>query len=479
MGNSNYISYCPLEIIDLIINIETLRLRELTKFLSVSKFFYDNFIKPRYWQKILDSREMVTKFIKHVLEHKCIYPIKSIREICEIHYLPFDNILNMSEYDYCEYDIIPCNKIVFNPLYEERVHFISESDLDEFYKLFEEYRYIQISNFVPNVHGCNCDTIYAYHNDIFDTMIIPNIISTIIPDIGRIIKYIRGSRYDDRYNAIYVSATLDPPFIMNNSKIKNVIFLAVCSYDDGYNSIEPCPNLYNLDKSLPHYLVKLWIPFFECSKENMVVFSKLPNLKFLCVGINAYVWHYNIDIGITLDVLILYIVGINIRVNVPNVKRIDINNETHWNIFDKLELYANNAEECNFNRIHTFNCFVHANNCRKLWMHIVKTQLQVFSKCVREIVVNKSIIGIEKMDEQYSMENSYAPFLIDFDCFGAIKSFSVPPYVHYKLKNDEQNNLCSFLDRSDFHDGGDECNDEWGTEWSILDTDVCDNGWDI
>lgn len=465
MGNN--ITYCNIDILNLIINVETLQLRNLIKFISISKFFRNNFINPQYWQKITDTDKIITNFIDHILKHKndCIYPINNIREIYEIYYLGSNDILDEYEYDHYKYDVILNRKINFNPLYEERPYVIDRANINEFYKLFKNYKYMQLLNgWPPNIHGDNCDTIYVHHSDIMSTQ---NVISRIVPDIRRIIAFSKGFwDLDNPLDVLFLSVTLDPPFIVKNSKIKNIILRG---FDADAGILFSCPKLYNLNKYLPPYIVKLWIPFFECDKKCMTVFSKLPNLKLLAVEIDSSKWNHDIEIDITLNILVLYIVMRNttiltndllLQINLPNVKRVDINYKSHLHQYNKFALYAKNAEECNFNRIHTIHCSVHIDNCRKLWVHAVKTQLQIFSKYVQEIVVNKFIITISR-SQQYSIKNYI--FLINFENFGVIQSFSTPAHVHHQVKIDEEINHCFYKvsDESDFHDSGE---DVWNDE---------------
>lgn len=457
MGNTHYL--LNIDVIDLIINIETIQLRDLIKFLTISKFFHDIFLNQRYWQTISDSSKIIKIFIRHVMNNdgNCIFPIKYIKEIYETHNFDKEEFFSY-RFDHYKYErhINHYRKIIYNfpnKIKERTVHLIYRYDVNKFYKLFENYRFIQISDESSSiVHG---DTIYAYSR-FQHTKSIQSGISMIIPDIKKIIK--RSKRYQSHWyrklhshNKLYLSAILDPPFVINNTRIKNIVYYSSSAllfedHDDDYLQFDDTirDKLYFGLSDLPHNIVKLWMPFFHCKMTDMFILSSLPNLNFLAVGIKSSEWNNEIYTDITLDTLVLYITVVpTIEINLPNVKYIDINNKylvnndddtwSQYNYkkcrYDKLVLYSQNAEIINFNRIQTIYCDVHINNCCKLYVCEVKRQIQIFSKCIQEIIVNKFIIEIER-----TKCSSEKLFIIDFEDNGTIKSYLIP--TNYKLKID-------------------------------------------
>lgn len=121
MGNTHYL--LNIDVIDLIINIETIQLRDLIKFLTISKFFHDIFLNQRYWQTISDSSKIIKIFIRHVMNNdgNCIFPIKYIKEIYETHNFDkeeFFSYRNFSDYrfDHYKYErhINHYRKIIYN-----------------------------------------------------------------------------------------------------------------------------------------------------------------------------------------------------------------------------------------------------------------------------------------------------------------------------------------------------------------------------
>lgn len=479
MGNSHY--SLNTDITNLIFNIDTIHLSDIIKFITISKFFQDIFLKPQYWQTIIDSPKIISKFIMYVMlnDGNCIYPIKCINEIYEIKDITKYDISNF-EYDHYKYTkhVNPCRKIIYNSsdkIKEMRIRLIQADAVNKFYKLFKNYRYLQMSDKISSSfpHG---DTIYASHcypENIQDT------ISMIIPDIRKIIRSSKQRQTnlidEEGPDNLIFSTTLDPPFVIKNVSIRNIVYYSsLREFDEYYDfniddSETLCLELDTLELFSPHYIVKLWMPYFRCDRTHMSIFSSLPNLNFLAVEIKSSEWNNEICTDIRLNTLVLYIFGQHtIKINLPNIKYIDVNSKNHISKYDKLELYAEIAEECNLNRIHTSYCDLHAKNCCKLYVHAVVVQLQIFSKCVREIIVNKFIIGIEWMKQQYSLENA---FTIDFENYETIKSFLMPQYTHYKFKIDDTD-PCFNKNISDgltFHSvdvNVQDCNDE---DWGYID----------